>query len=146
MAFYVFDLDGTLADCHHRLHFIDKDRDGGPDWRKFFAACPGDRVIPHVEKVMWSLWKSWNRIEIWSGRSDEVRAATIEWLESNRIPSEWLTHMRKAGDHRPDDVIKREFLSLSEKRPDVVFDDRRRVVDMWRAEGIPCFQVAEGEF
>ena len=56
--FVVFDLDGTLADCEHRLHHIDRhfDRDGmktKPDWRAFFAAEPGGRVdvIEHPERV-----------------------------------------------------------------------------------------------
>jgi len=30
--------------------------------------------------------------------------------------------------------------------PSVVFDDRDRVVKMWRENGIRCFQVAEGNF
>jgi hypothetical protein len=25
-------------------------------------------------------------------------------------------------------------------------DDRQKVVDMWRAEGLTCFQVAPGDF
>jgi len=28
----------------------------------------------------------------------------------------------------------------------MVFDDRDQVVEMWRANGIPCFQVAPGNF
>jgi len=27
-----------------------------------------------------------------------------------------------------------------------VFDDRQKVVDMWRDNGIDCFQVAPGDF
>lgn len=140
MAFYVFDLDGTLADCTHRLPYLDR-----KDWRGFFAACPGDTVIEHVRLVLWQLAAE-HRVEIWSGRSDEVRAETEAWLEDNDISASQLTFMRKAGDHRPDDVVKREFLANADQRPDVIFDDRARVVQMWRAEGIPCFQVAAGEF
>ena len=29
---------------------------------------------------------------------------------------------------------------------DLAFDDRDRVVAMWREEGVPCFQVAPGDF
>lgn len=28
----------------------------------------------------------------------------------------------------------------------LVFDDRSSVVEMWRAQGLPCFQVAPGNF
>ena len=29
---------------------------------------------------------------------------------------------------------------------DMVFDDRNQVVDMWRKNGLTCFQVADGDF
>lgn len=58
--------------------------------------------------------------------------------------------MRKAGDYRDDVVVKSEWLSQIEppeyKRLTAVFDDRARVVQMWRDAGVPCFQVAAGEF
>jgi len=28
----------------------------------------------------------------------------------------------------------------------MVFDDRQQVVDMWRQNGLTCFQVADGNF
>jgi hypothetical protein len=28
----------------------------------------------------------------------------------------------------------------------MVFDDRQQVVDMWRSNGLTCFQVADGDF
>ena len=140
--FYVFDLDGTLADCTHRLHHLDR-----KDWRAFFAACPDDSPIEHTLGILRALVKCYQRVEIWSGRSDEVRTQTEDWLDRNMVRPELLTRMRRAGDHRPDDVVKREFLiDCGNDRPTLIFDDRRRVVDMWRAEGIPCFHVAPGEF
>ena len=57
--------------------------------------------------------------------------------------------MRKAGDFRDDDIIKVELLhELAEDKfkPIMAFDDRNRVVKAWRAAGIPCAQVAEGDF
>ena len=142
--FYVFDLDGTLADCQHR---VEAHLTNGKDWPAFFAACPADKPISHVIELLLRLWNTKAvRIEIWSGRSDEVRRPTEEWLCANGISPNLLTRMRKAGDHRPDDVIKREFLEDSDARPDIIFDDRDRVVAMWRYHGVPCFQVADGEF
>ena len=146
MSFYVFDLDGTLADCEHRIHYIKSEP---KDWPAFFAACGADKVIPHVREVMNALVCAGHHVEIWTGRSGEVEAETRAWLEANGIDSDRLTWMRKAGDHRSDEVVKREFLRLSEvnnMRPTAIFEDRGRVVSMWRRAGIPCFQVAEGEF
>ncbi|MCU9931062.1 hypothetical protein OFL77_27400, partial [Escherichia coli] len=71
-----------------------------------------------------------------------VRAETEAWLtEVAGIPHRYLTHMRAAGDNTADVVLKRHWLTQGDA-PDVVYDDRQRVVDMWRAEGIACFQVA----
>jgi len=139
MAFYVFDLDGTLADCTHRLHHLER-----KDWRAFFAACGDDAPIPHVISLFQTLNTGENRVEVWSGRSDEVRQETMEWLNRHGVFPDALV-MRTAGDRRPDDEVKREFLRAG-GAPDLIFDDRARVVAMWRAEGIPCFQVAEGAF
>jgi len=33
---YIFDIDGTLADVSHRLHYITGET---KDWDAFFAAC-----------------------------------------------------------------------------------------------------------
>jgi hypothetical protein len=52
-------------------------------------------------------------------------------------------------DFRPDDVVKEEIYdTLIEPYYDIlaVFDDRNRVVDMWRRRGLTCFQVAPGDF
>ena len=51
---------------------------------------------------------------------------------------------------RPDEELKSYwYLSLSEedkKRLVAVFDDRTKLVKMWRSLGVACFQVAEGDF
>jgi hypothetical protein len=57
--------------------------------------------------------------------------------------------LRADDDFRSDDVFKKDVLDElinSGVKPDLVFDDRNSVVEMWRREGIPCFQVAEGDF
>ena len=61
-----------------------------------------------------------------------------------RVDPSLLVHMRADGDHTPDVVLKRSWLHAlhPDERPDAVYDDRQRVVDMWRDEGITCFQVA----
>ena len=58
--------------------------------------------------------------------------------------------MRPANDFTEDHLLKESWLHnmLLEDRERLVavFDDRKRVVDMWRANGVTCFQVAPGEF
>lgn len=52
--------------------------------------------------------------------------------------------MRSANDARSDDIVKHEIAQQIAKDWYIyaVFDDRNRVVDMWRKAGIRCLQVA----
>lgn len=159
---YIFDLDGTLALIEHRRHFVDG-TDGKKDWRAFFAACVDDVPNTPVIRTLQALRRSGAEVWIWSGRSDEVKAETVEWLQRHGcfgFPTDVLWawpfgaperfRMRKAGDHQDDVTLKRGWLSEIEppewNRLTAVFDDRDRVVQMWRDAGVPCFQVAAGDF
>ncbi|WP_181175187.1 AAA family ATPase [Mesorhizobium sp. B2-2-1] len=136
--FVIFDLDGTLANIDHRTHFV---RGGKRDWKSFFAACKYDLGVPHVIETFKAHLDAGHKVRIWSGRSDVVRTDTENWLSDMGIDPCYLQHMRAEGDNTPDVELKRYWLNQEYERPDLVYDDRQRVVDMWRAEGIPCFQV-----
>jgi hypothetical protein len=143
---YIFDIDGTLADISHRLHFI---QSKPADWRKFFAACPDDEPIPEVIQVAKSLGGVVH-IMLLTGRSEEIREKTLDWLNELEIPCTAL-FMREVGDHREDSVVKSEMLDdLIHQWPNEkimgIFEDRKQVVDMYRAKGLRVFQVAEGNF
>lgn len=151
---YIFDIDGTLCNIEHRLHFLD-DKTDKDRWKKFYKACVNDAPNLPVIRTMNLLVGA----DIWlfSGRSEEVRAETIKWLHdhthfnSNRLllQPEMLT-MRPVGDYTEDHLLKQSWLhnmlEIDRKRLIAIFDDRKRVVDMWRDNGVACFQVADGEF
>lgn len=155
---YIFDLDGTLALINHRRHFVERERKE-QDWKGFYAACVNDEPNTSVIRVMESL-RRFADVWIFSGRSDEVRPQTVEWLvkhisfSSSYFDSAFgvddILTMRAEGDYTADDVLKRKWLDgmLDEDRKRLVatFDDRDRVVAMWRSAGVTCFQVAPGEF
>lgn len=141
--FFVFDLDGTLANVEARKHFVQGNR---KDWRSFYRSCVTDLPVSAVIGALKAHVAAGHRVEIWSGRSDEVRDETTGWLESHGIDSMLLTRMRPQTDYQPDDQLKRAWLLECDRRPDAVYDDRDKVVAMWRAEGIQCFQVAPGNF
>ena len=144
MKAYNFDLDGTLANLDHRLHFVKRDK---PDWDAFFAAVSEDGVYEHVATLARDLAQT-AAIVLVSGRSDQCRTDTVSWLAKNNITHN-LLYMRKEGDHRPDFKVKRELLAtlLAEGyKPIMAFDDRNQVVEMWRELDIPCAQVADGDF
>jgi len=138
----VFDLDGTLAITHHRDHFIQGKR---KDWRSFFASCVNDEPNLPVIAMFHALRAQGYRLEIWSGRSDQVRAETEDWLEKFGIKADHL-RMRKKDDYTPDHILKESWLKESDRKPMVIFDDRNKVVNMWRQNHVPCFQVAPGDF
>jgi hypothetical protein len=143
---YLVDIDGTLANLEHRLHFIEKKP---ADWDGFFAACPGDELIPEVAITIRTLAKE-HMIILVSGRSDAVRRETEDWMRKWSIPYQHL-YMRKSGDHRADNIVKGELLDqIAEQFPlgniIGVFEDRKQVVDMYRQRGLRVFQVAEGNF
>lgn len=150
---YIFDLDGTLALIKHRRHFVEREPHH-QDWGRFYAACVDDEPNRPVLKVLETLRLTAD-VWVFSGRSDEVRAQTVAWLAKH---TSFMTHdlegplltMRQAGDYTPDDVLKSQWLQamLIDDRNRLVatFDDRDRVVKMWRDAGVTCFQVAPGEF
>lgn len=144
---YVFDLDGTLALIDHRSHFV---RDGNRQWNEFFEACDKDEPNWSVIDTFNLLVESGYCVEIWSGRSDQVREKTEEWLDHYVAGgSSRLKRMRPAKDYQKDSDLKRSWLNEERDAGNqiiAVFDDRQQVVDMWREEGVACFQVAPGDF
>lgn len=140
--FCVFDLDGTIADITHRVHHVSGT--GKPNWKAFFEECVDDLPVWEVVDSLRAHLVAGHRVEIWSARSDEVREQTEHWLQWKACLSpHLLKHMRAADDNTPDVELKRFWLHQEDRKPDVVYDDRQRVVDMWRSEGITCFQVTE---
>lgn len=141
---YVFDIDGTIADLSHRLPFIQKTP---KDWDGFFSACDDDAPIEHMCDLARLLVCETPVVYV-SGRSDQVREQTEFWLKKNEL---WFgsLYMRQEGDHRPDYQIKAELLdqlTADGFEPIMAFDDRDQVVRMWRERGVPCAQVADGNF
>lgn len=147
---YIFDLDGTLADITHRRHLVEGEK---KDWASFYRSCVHDKPNAAVIETLWRLGSTGAEIQIWSGRSDEVAQETAAWLDEHvwSIPAlDRPCRMREAGDYTPDDVLKERW--LTEMAPEdrarlvAVFDDRDKVVAMWRRNGVACFQVAPGDF
>ena len=142
----IFDLDGTLALVDHRRHYVNKPN---PDWDAFYRMCVNDPPNVPIVKLYNELQSNpKNHIEIWSGRSKIVLPQTEAWLIKHNLHYNKLL-MREIGDNTPDDQLKESWLDslTSIKRFNLmVFDDRDKVVAMWRRWGITCCQVAEGNF
>ena len=141
----ISDLDGTLADIDHRLHWIHRD---DPDWTAFFLACGDDAPIANTITVLRTLHAAGYEVVIASGRGEVARDATIEWLARHDVPWDRLL-LRRIDDARHDDEVKTEMVRENDLAPDrtlVVLEDRASVVQTWRRLGFHVFQVADGDF
>lgn len=145
----IFDLDGTLAIIDKRRALAVKPN-GKMDWKTFFA--PENIQLDEPNQPVIESFKAMKaagfRVGIFSGRDNISMAETIEWLEAHGIEPDFL-RMRKNGSFTPDDVLKKLWLDdLIADGHDVMcaFDDRQKVVDMWRNNGLTCMQVAPGNF
>ena len=95
----ICDIDGTIANLQHRLHYI-KNPDGSKrerhdtfkrraDWDSFLGTCLDDEPYRDVIEILHNLYDAGRRrgiegsdreIYFFSGRNDSVRNETIEWL------------------------------------------------------------------
>lgn len=138
----IFDLDGTLADVEHRRIFIER---RPQDWAAFYRACTQDAPNVPVIETARALSAAGYEIVILTGRSDEVRAETLSWLKLYSVPFDQL-FMRRDGDFTPDEKLKAMWLeNFDSSRVLGVFEDRPKVVRMWREKGIFCFDCGRGK-
>ncbi len=144
----IFDLDGTLALVDKRRE-IAKKPNGKIDFNIFYD--PQYIELDEPNSFVIDLAKMYKRdgyeIVIVSGRSDRTKEATDRWLEKYGVLYDRMI-MRKRKNFTPDNELKERWLEkyLDPDNIHVVVDDRQRVVDMWRRNGLDVFQVANGNF
>ena len=147
----IFDLDGTLADISARRKLATKDN-GKLDWDVFLDRDNIKLDVPNQKVVdMARMINDTDKYQIWilSGRTKATYRTTRNWLIQNDIPFDDLI-MRPTDDYHhymKDSDLKQMWLdSIGKDSVAMVFDDRNQVVDMWRKNGLTCFQVADGDF
>jgi hypothetical protein len=143
----ICDLDGTLCKVDHRLHFVRRPKGEKKDWNGFFRAMTHDEVNQWCKDIL-ETFNNKYAVVLCSGRPDNYRIQTEEWLFKHKIAYESL-FMRNRGDQRQDNIAKEiilDFEILTRYTPYFMIDDRQQVVDMWRARGYTCLQCADGAF
>jgi HAD superfamily, subfamily IIIB (Acid phosphatase) len=141
----VSDIDGTIADVGHRRRYV---ATRPRNWAAWNAALADDTVHEDIKALMAILQEAGCMLVLCSGRGEETRAVTEQWLRDNGFTWQAL-YMRAAGDHRPDSVVKVELLNRIRRdygEPNLWFDDRQSVVDAIRSQGVRVLQVAPGDF
>lgn len=148
----IVDLDGTLANCEHRRHFVTGEK---KDWKSFYERMGEDTVNEWCEFIIDKCcYNEYGFIEksilLVSGRPEEYRDLTLDWLNKNALaPFNINIYMRKTGDYRDDVIIKEEiYREHIEPNYNVLFaiDDRAKVAALWRRLGIVCLHCAQGDF
>lgn len=130
----IFDIDGTLAKMNGRSPY---------DYYKVDT----DLINTNVAEVLNMYKKEGYKILVFTGRESSCETETKKWLAVAGIHYDEFK-MRNSGDIRNDTIVKQEFLDEFKHKYNIktAFDDRDGVVDMWRANGITCFQVGYGNF
>lgn len=142
-----------------------------PDWKSFYEDCDKDLpIIPVLDTfIHLTQGEPFNHdVKIWSGRCESVRQKTLKWLVNiigfGEDYQYWdrRLKMRPIGDSTPDDELKERWLDeyinniypalnmndgntvfIRNDPIEYVFDDRPKVIRMWRRRGIFVFNCCQ---
>jgi len=132
----VFDVDGTVSHANGRRGYF--------DWNK----VDRDLVDEKVRETFKAYKNAGYKMIIVTGRDGECEELTKKWLIDNGFEFDDF-YCRPIQDFRKDTVVKTEIYNeyLKPKYNVLaVYEDRAKVVDMWRGLGIKCYQVIDGSY
>ena len=143
----IIDLDGTLLNSDER-HEVCRKEDGKLDYSKYFS----DEML-ELDKPVLALVGLINsatittpyKVVIVSGRNNICEDKTLDMLPIGYD----AVFMRNHFDYRDDSIVKQDILNLIKPFIDInntiVFDDRKRVIDMWRENWLYVFNCSQKE-
>jgi hypothetical protein len=142
MKLVIWDIDGTLANCEHRLGYV---RSKPKNWAAFEAGIPHDTVLEKPAFLYRMMVQNPNiTVILLTGRNETSRPETEKWLADNDLGGYDKLHM-KPKSHVKDTDQKEAVLDavIAEygHMPCAVFEDRARVVAMWKRRGLFVFNV-----
>ncbi len=137
----IFDLDGTLADCEHRRHYVDplhpkniesaemlsydalgnlrKALGWKPNWKAFYEACDQDKPIDEPCYLYSHYFCTSEDVQIWSGRCESTRDKTIDWLFEHVLT--WIDP-EDEEDHLDDIILK--MRPIGDSTPDDMLKEK----------------------
>ena len=135
----ICDIDGTVALRNGRSPYD-------------LTKVSGDTFDPRMNYILSYFMDTGVKVIFVSGREGtaQCKRDTTQWICNNiGRRDKWDIIFRTEGDHRNDSVVKEEIYDqyIKDKYNVIaVFDDRDRVVKMWRDKGLLCCQVYYGDF
>ena len=146
MKYIVFDIDGVLADCSHRLHYIQGE---DKDYDKFYSydEILKDKPILNLDKILLNIQcaeSSGIDIRFITARNIKSITATAEWLEKyfSIMVEEGDILMRPEKDWRPAYQVKEDLIKKHIGFENILFafDDDDQVNEMYRKYGVVCYK------
>lgn len=127
----ICDIDWTLAYSPQRSPY---------DYNLVYDDLPNENLILIIDQLTYTTGV---KLFIFSGRDDDSKIVTEKWLDKHWIEYEELV-MRKTGDKRSDEIVKKEMYEKYIKGKYnvlTVFDDRPRVIRMWKEQKLMVCDV-----
>lgn len=143
----IVDLDWTLFNSDER-HEVCRKEDGKLDYSKYFSdeMLELDKpVFALVDLINYATTTNPYKVVIVSGRNNICEDKTLDMLPIGYD----AVFMRNHFDYRDDSIVKQDILDLIKPFIDInntiVFDDRKRVIDMWRENWLYVFNCCQKE-
>ncbi len=110
----ICDIDGVLADCSHRLHYLEE-----KNYEAFYsiASMIEDELIERGNAMYSRMQQPMSGFDVYSltGRPERTRKITEMWLSYYGIEYSRM-FMRADGDYRPSPEIKVDLMKELEER------------------------------
>lgn len=155
MKYIVFDIDGVLADCSHRLKYI---QGKNKDYEKFYSdeEIMKDKIIEAGRKIVDMLYnlytmedfyrptEFYGKIILLTGRSEICEETTRIWVSKNIFKdlSLYSIIMRPKNDWRPAHEVKESLIEKHIGFENILFafDDDDQVNEMYKKHGVMCYK------
>lgn len=138
----IFDVDGTLADSEYRLAYLEQK----PKlWDKFYSESLNDKYIPAVYNEYVKHKKLGNNIIVITGRSENTRAITEEWLLRKNILYDKLFLCPNSKTGTSQHIVKKEIISSLLKEFNIIagYDDNENMKEVYHELNIKFYFVKD---
>lgn len=121
----LLDLDGMLADDRHRVHFA-----LARNWGQYFSLMHRDGVWRQGREVYDNAWMLGWDMAYCTGRREDTKDVTREWLHRKKFDPELPLLMRRTEDRRPLAQVKYDIVTQYARRYGrvLLFDDDPEVI------------------
>lgn len=137
----ISDIDGTtVRTSPARVTLLSQGR-----WDEFAKGAINDPPVKSVVRMLQLCYQRGIQIHLVTGRGEECRSVTEEWLWKWNVPFQSL-RMRPEDDRTPGYELKRRWLAEGNYQPAAtfaVFEDQTAAVRMYRQRGFLTFQVRQ---